>query len=73
MDKDTLSKLATKATSSVTDKFERKISRQGAVRAGERFTLFISNEDMDDIMILLKYGWSNMVTEWKTYKRRIRS
>ena len=40
--KDVLPKLATKATSSVLDKFERKISGQGAVRAGKGFTLFIS-------------------------------
>ena len=32
------------------NKFERKISEQGAVRAGKAFTLFVSNEDMDDII-----------------------
>ena len=37
-------------TSSILGKFERRISGQGAVRAGKRFTLFISNEDMDDII-----------------------
>ena len=37
-------------TSSTLGKFERRISGQGAVRAGKRFTLFISNEDMDDII-----------------------
>ena len=41
MAKDVLPKLATKATSSVLDKFERKISGKGAVRAGKGFTLFI--------------------------------
>ena len=46
--KDVLPELATKATLSVLDKFERKISRQGAIRAGRR-TLFISNKDMDDV------------------------
>ena len=46
--KDVLAELATKATLSVLDKFERKISRQGAIRAGRR-TLFISNKDMDDV------------------------
>ena len=40
--------LATKATFPVLDKFERKVSGQGAVRAGKGFTLFISKEDMDD-------------------------
>ena len=48
--KNVLPKLATKTTSSVLDKFERKISGQGAVRAGKVLTLFISNEDMDDII-----------------------
>ena len=32
------------------NKFERKISEQGAVRAGKAFPLFVSNEDMDDII-----------------------
>ena len=36
--KDVLAKLATKAASSVIDKFGRKTSRRGAVRAGKRFT-----------------------------------
>ena len=47
--KDVLPELATKATLSVLDKFERKISRQGAIRAGKGRTLFISNKDMDDV------------------------
>ena len=34
-------RLATKATSSVLDKFERKVRAKGAVRAGKGFTLFI--------------------------------
>ena len=50
-----LPKLATKAkTSPAIDKFERKISGRGAVRAGKGFTLFISNEDMDDIIKIVK-------------------
>ena len=49
--KDVLPKLATKATSSVLDEVERKMSGRGAVRAGKGFILFISNEDME---ILLK-------------------
>ena len=44
--KDVLSKLATKATSSISDRFERKLIGQGSVRAGRGLTLFISNEDM---------------------------
>ena len=42
-------KLVTKATSSVLNKFEWKISWQGAARTGKGFTLYISDEDMDDI------------------------
>ena len=38
---DVSSKLATKASSSVLDKFEREVSGQGAVRAGKGFILFI--------------------------------
>ena len=52
--KDVLAKLATKAASSVIDKFGRKTSRRGAVRAGKRFTLFISNENLDDIMKIVR-------------------
>ena len=48
-----LPKLVTKATLSVLDKFERKISGQGAVRAGKGCNLFNSNEDMDDIIKII--------------------
>ena len=51
---DVLPKLATEATSSVLDNFEKKISVRGAVRAGKGFTLFISNEDMHDIIKIVK-------------------
>ena len=47
--KDVLHKLATKVTSFRFDKFERKISGRGAIRAGKEFPLFISNEDTDII------------------------
>ena len=47
-------KLATKATSSVLDTFERKIGGQGDVRAGKGFPLFISSEDMDDIIKIVE-------------------
>ena len=33
---------------------ERKISRKGAVRAGKGFTLFISNENMNSIIKIIK-------------------
>ena len=46
--KDALPNLATKATSSMLDKFERKISGKGAVRAGKWFAPLISYENVDD-------------------------
>ena len=52
--KDVFPKLATRATLSILDKFERKISGQGAIKAGKEFTLLISNEDMDDIIKIIK-------------------
>ena len=52
--KDVLPKLATKATLSLLDKFERKISGKGAVRPGRGFNLFIPNEDMDDIIKIVE-------------------
>ena len=36
------------------NKFERKISGKGAVRAGKGFTLFISTENMNDIIKIIK-------------------
>ena len=39
---------------SILDKFERKISGRGAIRAEKRLTLFISNEDTDDIMKMVE-------------------
>ena len=50
---DVSSELGTKEASSVIDKFERKISWQGAAKAEKGFKgfiLFISNEVMDDII-----------------------
>ena len=41
-------------TSNAINKFERKISVKGAVRAGTRFTLFISDKDMNDIIRIIK-------------------
>ena len=41
-----LSGLVSNLTSNATNKFERKISGKGAVKAGKRFILLISNEDM---------------------------
>ena len=40
--------------SSVINKFDRKISGKGAARARKRFILFISNEDINDIIKTIK-------------------
>ena len=52
--KDNLLGLVSNLTSRVINKFDRKISGKGAVRAGKGFTLFISNEDMNDITKIIK-------------------
>ena len=49
-----LPQLAANATSSVIDKLEKKRRGQGVIRAGKRFTLFILNEDMDDILRIVE-------------------
>ena len=41
-------------TSNSINKFEKKISGKGTARAGKGFTLFISNEDMNDIIKIIK-------------------
>ena len=51
---DNLPGLESNLTSNVINKFERKISRKEAVRAGKGFILFISNEDMNDIVKIIK-------------------
>ena len=50
--RDNLPELVSNLTSNEINKFERKISGKGAVRVGKRFTLFISNEDTNDIKII---------------------
>ena len=40
-------------TSNAINKFERKIIGKRAVRAGKGFTLFVSNEDMNDIIKII--------------------
>ena len=52
--KDVLPKLATKGTSSILDKLEKKVSGRGAVRAENRFNLFISNENIGYIIKIVK-------------------
>ena len=52
--RDNLPGLVNNLASNAINKFERKISGKGAVSAGKRFTLFILNEDMNDIIIVKK-------------------
>ena len=40
--------------SNTINKFETKISGKGALRAGKGFALFISNEDINDIIVIIK-------------------
>ena len=49
-----VSNIASNAASSAFNKFERRISRKGVVRARKVFTLFISNKDVDDIIKIIK-------------------
>ena len=49
-----LSKLPSKVTSSVLNNFEREVNGQEAVKAEKGFNLFISNEDMDGFMRIVK-------------------
>ena len=46
--------LSSNIASNAINKLERKISRKGEERAGKGFTLFISNEDMNDIIKTIK-------------------
>lgn len=48
-----LHKLVTKRNSFAIDRFERKIGGSGVVRAEKGFTLFISSEDMGNIIKLV--------------------
>ena len=52
--RDNLPGLVSNLTSNAIDKFERKISGKGAVRTGTGFNLFISNEDMNDVIKIIK-------------------
>ena len=54
MVEDELPKVTTKATLSILDKLDRKISRKGVESAGKGFTLFISNKGMDEIIKNIK-------------------
>ena len=52
--RDNLSGLASNLNLSPINKFDRKISGKGAVRPGKAFTLFMSNEDMNDVFKIIK-------------------
>ena len=54
LDRDDLPGLGSNLTSIAINKFERKISEKGAVRVGKGFTLFISNEDVNVIIKIIK-------------------
>ena len=78
--RDNLTGLVSNLTSNSINKFERKISEKGAVRARKRFTLFISNEDMNDIIKIIKsledsgvliYGATETVKQEKKTRRWI--
>ena len=46
--------LVSNLTSNPINKFERKVSGKGAVRSGKGFTLFVSNEDSNDFIKIIK-------------------
>ena len=50
-------------TSNEINKFKRKINGKGSVRAGKGFILFISNEDMNDIIKIIKSLEDDGITE----------
>ena len=52
--RDNLAVLVINLTSNAINKFERKISGKGTIRAGKGFTLFVFNEDMNDIIKIIK-------------------
>ena len=52
--KDNIPRLVSNLASSAINKFDRKISGKGVVRAGKGFTLCVSNEDMNDIIKIIK-------------------
>ena len=53
--RDNLPGLVSNLNVNALNKFERKVSGKGAVRAGKGFVLFILNEDMIDIIEIIKW------------------
>ena len=62
--KDVLFKLATKATSTILNKFERKTSRKGVVRARKDLLYLFKMNDI--IKIVLSLGKSGLLTDGAT-------
>ena len=63
-----VNRIASNATWNVIGKLGREINGKGSVKGGERFTLFISNENMNDIIKVIKWledlnVLSNSITE----------
>ena len=54
LDRHNLLGLESNLTSSAINKFNRKIGETRAATTGKRFTLFILNEDMNDIFKIIK-------------------
>ena len=52
--RDNLPGLVSNLTSSALNKLDRKISWKGTVRAGKVFTSFISDEDLNDVIKIIK-------------------
>ena len=52
--RDNLPGLVSNLALNAINKFERKISGKGVMRAGKGFTSFISNEDVNDIIKIIK-------------------
>ena len=52
--RDNLPGLVSNLASNAINKFERKANGKGVFSAGKRFTLFILNEDMNDIIKIIK-------------------
>ena len=52
--RDNLLELVYNLASNARNKSERKISGKGAVRAAKGFNLYVSNEDMNDIIKIIR-------------------
>ena len=64
--RDSLPGLVSHLISNALNKFERKVSGKGAVRAEKGFVLFILNEDMNDIVEIIKWLDSHVLIDGVT-------